>query len=168
MTYNSLSHSPTLSSFKNHHNHRKRVEKSASNSSFFQSFSCSTYFAIPFDTQQLGKKLVHHLSRGRLLCFHLRFLVLLSLPSVYFLVSNPRRFFVLSFLALLAFSLALLVSLNLALPCLPSIRLLLARSLPDKFSQLGSSSKSSKTVVWSIGSKPKSEKEKKANSGTWV
>ncbi|XVE57530.1 hypothetical protein DITRI_Ditri04bG0098000 [Diplodiscus trichospermus] len=166
MTHNSLSHSPTISSFKNHNNHRKRVERLASNSSLFQSFPCSTYFAIPFDTRQLGRKLVHHLNRGRLLCFHLRFLVLLSLPSLYFLVSNPRRFFVLNFVALLAFSLSFLVSLNLALPRLPSIRLFLARSLPAKFSQLGSSSKSSKTVVWSIGSKPKSEK--KANSGTWV
>ncbi|OMO70105.1 hypothetical protein CCACVL1_19102 [Corchorus capsularis] len=163
MTQNSLSlsHSSTLSSFKNHHNHhRKRV----SNSSLFQSFSY--YFAIPFDAQQLGRNLVHHLNRGRLLCFHLRFLVLLSLPSLYFLVSNPRRFFLLNLLALLAFSLTLLVSLNLALPRLPSIRLLLARSLPAKFSHLGSSSKSSKAVVWSIGSKPKSEK--KVNSGTWV
>lgn len=166
MTHNSLSHSPTLSSFENHHNHRKRVERLASNSSLFQSFSCSTYFAIPFDTQQLGRKLVHHLNRGRLVCFHLRFIVLLSLPSLYFLVTDPRWFFVLNFLALLALSLTLLVSLNLSLPRLPSIRLLLARSLPAKFSQLCSSSKSSETVVWSIGSKPKSEK--KTNSGTWV
>ncbi|XVF52456.1 hypothetical protein PTKIN_Ptkin05aG0019600 [Pterospermum kingtungense] len=153
MTHNSLPHSPTLSSFKSH---PKRVERSGSIS----------YVAIPFDAQELGRKLVHHLNRGRLLCFHLRFLVLLSLPSLYFLVSNPRRFFVLNLLALLAFSITLLVSLNLALPRLPSIRLLLARSLPAKFSQLGSSSKPSKAVVWSIGSKPKLEK--KANSGTWV
>ncbi|XVF10945.1 hypothetical protein REPUB_Repub07fG0227000 [Reevesia pubescens] len=167
MTQNSLSRSPTLSSFKNHHNNHKRVERLASNSSCFQSFLCSTtYFAIPFDTQQLGRNLVHHLNRGRLVCFHLRFLVLLSLPSLYFLISNPRPFFALILLALLAFSLTLLVSLNLALPRLPSIRLLLTRSLPAKFRQLGSSSKSSKTVVWSIGSKTKSEK--KANSGTWV
>ncbi|MBA0768239.1 hypothetical protein Gotri_017056 [Gossypium trilobum] len=69
-------------------------------------------------------------------------------------------------LALLAFLLTLWVSLNLALPRLPSIRLLLARSLPAKFTRLGSSSISSKAVVWSIGSKLKSEK--KANSGTWV
>ncbi|XP_022757927.1 uncharacterized protein LOC111305031 [Durio zibethinus] len=165
MTHNCRSHSPILPSFKNHHNHRKRVDRLASYSSLFQSFSCSTYFAVPFDTQELGRKLVHHLNRGRLLCIHLRFLVFLSLPSIYFLVSNPWRFFVLNLLALLAFSLTLLVSLNLALTRLPSIRLLLAHSLPSKFSQLGSSSISSKAVVWSIGSKPKSEK---ANSGTWV
>ncbi|KAL4340395.1 hypothetical protein GQ457_08G025780 [Hibiscus cannabinus] len=158
-THNSFSRSPTLSSFKNRRNHCERVERLA----LFQYFSCS---AIPFDVQQLGRKLVHHLNRGRLLCFHLRFLFLLSLPSLYFLVSDPGRFFVLNFVALLAFSLTLLVSLNLALPRLPSIRLLLARSLPAKLCQLGLSSKSSKTVVWSIGSKPKWEK--KANSGTWV
>ncbi|MBA0826850.1 hypothetical protein Goarm_011669 [Gossypium armourianum] len=163
MTHNSLPHSPTLSSFKNH---RRDDCRTVERLPLFRYFSCSACFAIPFDTQQLGRKLVHHLNRGRLLCFHLRFLVLLSLPSLYFLVSDPRRFFVLNFLALLAFSVTLLVSLNLALPRLPSIRLLLARSLPAKFIQLGSSSKSSKPVVWSIGSKPKSEK--KANSGTWV
>ncbi|XVF51882.1 hypothetical protein PTKIN_Ptkin04bG0219900 [Pterospermum kingtungense] len=154
MTHNSLSHWPTLSSLKNHHSHCKRVERLASSSSLF---------AIPFDTPQLGRKLVRHLNRGRLLCFPLRFLFLLSLPSLYFLVSNPHRFFVLN---LLAFLLTLLVSLYLSLPHLPSIRLLLARSLPAKFSHPGSSSKSTKTVAWSIGSKPKSEK--KVNSGTWV
>ncbi|GMI96184.1 hypothetical protein like AT4G17080 [Hibiscus trionum] len=144
MANNPFSRPPTtLSSSKNH---RRRVK--------------------PFDAQELGRKLVHHLRRGRLLCFHLRFLVLFSLPSLYFLVSYPRRFIVFNLVVLLAFLLTLLVSLNLALPRLPSIRLLLARSLPAKFGQLGSSSVSSKAVVWSIGSKPKSEK--KANSGTWV
>ncbi|KAL4297989.1 hypothetical protein GQ457_12G001370 [Hibiscus cannabinus] len=143
MAQNPFSRPPSLSSFKNH---RRRVK--------------------PFDVQQLGRKLVRRLSPRRLLCFHLRFLVLFSLPSLYFLVSYPRRFLVLNLVALLAFLLTLLVSLNLTLPRLPSIQLLLARSLPAKFSRLGSSSVSSKAVVWSIGSKPKSEK--KANSGTWV
>ncbi|GMI95626.1 hypothetical protein HRI_003231900 [Hibiscus trionum] len=162
ITHNSFSRSPSLSSFKNHRNHCERVERLA----LFQYFSCSACFAFPFDAQQLGRKLVHHLNRGRLLCFHLRFLFLLSLPSLYFFVSDPRPFFVLNSVALLAFSLTLLVSLNLALPRLPLIRLLLSRSLPAKFCELGLSSKSSKTVVWSIGSKPKSDK--KANSGAWV
>ncbi|MBA0713751.1 hypothetical protein Golax_012767 [Gossypium laxum] len=160
MTQNPLSHSPTPSSFKNRHNHRRRIDRLALTT------SCCTFIAVPFDAQELGRKLVHHLNRGRLLCFHLRFLVLLALPSLYFLVSYPRRFLVLNLLALLAFLLTLWVSLNLALPRLPSIRLLLARSLPAKFTRLGSSSISSKAVVWSIGSKLKSEK--KANSGTWV
>ncbi|KAK8640051.1 hypothetical protein V6N13_138416 [Hibiscus sabdariffa] len=162
MTHSSFSRSPTLSSFKNHRAHCERVERFT----LFRYFSCSACLAIPFDAQRLGRKLVHHLNRGRFLCFHLRFLFLLSLPSLYFLVSYPRRFFLLNFVALLAFSLTLLVSLNLALPRLPSIRLILARSLPAKFSPLGSSSKSSKTVVWSIGSKPKLEKA--ANLGAWV
>ncbi|MFQ6632307.1 hypothetical protein Gotur_008382 [Gossypium turneri] len=160
MTQNPLSHSPTPSSFKNRHNHRQRIDRLALTT------SCFTFIAVPFDAQELGRKLVHHLNRGRLLCFHLRFLVLLALPLLYFLVSYPRRFLVLNLLALLAFLLTLCVSLNLALPRLPSIRFLLARSLPAKFTRLGSSSISSKAVVWSIGSKPKSEK--KANSGTWV
>ncbi|KAE8722536.1 hypothetical protein F3Y22_tig00013960pilonHSYRG00212 [Hibiscus syriacus] len=113
---------PRLSSFKSH---RQRVE--------------------PVDAQQLARKLVHHLSRGRLLCFRLRFLVFFSLPSLYFLVSYPWRFLALNLVGLLALLRTLLVSLNFALPRLPSIRLLLARSLPA--SQLGSSPISSKAVL---------------------
>ncbi|GLT49096.1 hypothetical protein SLA2020_226760 [Shorea laevis] len=153
--------SPALPSFKNHGHHRHK------DSSFSQPFSCSGYFAIPFDAQRVADTLIRHLSGARLICFQLRFLFLLSLASIYFLVSNPGRFFVLNFLFLLAFSLTLLISLNLGLPRLPSIRLLLARSLPSKFSSFGgSSSKSSRPVIWSIGAKPKSER--KVNSGYWV
>lgn len=60
-----------------------------------------------------------------------------------------------------------MISLNLALPRLPSIRVFLARSLPIKLcSSASSASKPSQPVLWSIGSKPKSEK--RTNSGSWV
>ncbi|GKV10759.1 hypothetical protein SLEP1_g22079 [Rubroshorea leprosula] len=155
-----LAKSPTLSSLKNHaHLGRK-------DSTFSQPFSCSGCFSIPFDAQQVADTLIRHLSGARLICFQLRFLFLFSLGSIYFLVSNPGRFFFLNFLFLLAFSLTLLISLNIGLPRLASIRLLLAHSLPSKFSSFGSSSKSSRSVVWSIGSKPKSER--KTGSGSWV
>ncbi|WCJ20757.1 Histone H3 K4-specific methyltransferase SET7/9 family protein [Euphorbia peplus] len=63
---------------------------------------------------------------------------------------------------MLAFSITLLVSLNLALPRLPSIRLFLSRSLP-----IQASKESKNPVIWSIGSKPEREK-KEISSGSWV
>lgn len=104
---------------------------------------------------------LHHLRR---LQTHIRLIILLLLPFFYFLVSHPSQSFVLDFLSALAFSAALLFSLNLGLPQLPSIRTLLARSLPIK---LHSSSKQPLPVFWSIGSKPKGNK-KRVNSGCWV
>lgn len=62
-------------------------------------------------------------SRLARLKVHLRLILLLSLPFFYFLVSHPSHSFLLDFLSAFAFSAALLLSLNLALPRLPSIRL---------------------------------------------
>ncbi|XP_027335861.1 MORN repeat-containing protein 1-like [Abrus precatorius] len=92
-----------------------------------------------------------------------RFLILLPLPSLslYFLVSNPSP---LDFFSVIAFSVALFISLNLALPRLPSICMFFTRSLPTNLSS--SSSSSSSPVVWSIGSKPNQVKNK--TSGCWV
>ncbi|KAH7849867.1 hypothetical protein Vadar_024171 [Vaccinium darrowii] len=105
----------------------------------------------------------HHLRRLRI---HLRLILLLSLPFFYFLVSHPSHSFVLDFLSAFAFSAALLFSLNLALPRLPSIRLFLARSFPIKLSSSNHACRSPLPVFWSIGSRPKPEK--KASSGCWV
>ncbi|PSS26404.1 Phosphatidylinositol 4-phosphate 5-kinase [Actinidia chinensis var. chinensis] len=96
---------------------------------------------------------------------HLR-LILLSLPFFYFLVSHPSRSFVLDFLSAFAFSAALLLSLNLAVPRLPSIRLFLSRSFPIKLSSSTKVCRPPLPVFWSIGSRPKSEK--RVNSGCWV
>ncbi|KAL4562917.1 hypothetical protein LXL04_026948 [Taraxacum kok-saghyz] len=98
---------------------------------------------------------------------HLRLILLLSLPFFYFLVSHPRQSFVLDFLSAFAFSAALLFSLNLGLPQLPSFRTLLARSFPIKLNSSPHSSKPPLPVFWSIGSKPKRSK-KRVNSGCWV
>ncbi|PON58861.1 MORN motif [Parasponia andersonii] len=100
-------------------------------------------------------RLVRRLNRLR------RLVILLSLPFFYFLVSHPSHSFLLDFLSAFAFSAALLFSLNLALPRLPSIRLFLSRSLPIKLK-----SRPPLPVFWSIGSRPKSEK--RVNSGCWV
>ncbi|KAI3681344.1 hypothetical protein L6452_36136 [Arctium lappa] len=92
---------------------------------------------------------------------HIRLILLLSLPFFYFLVSHPSQSFVLDFLSALAFSTALLFSLNLGLPQLPSIRTLLTRSF-----LYSSTSKPPLPVFWSIGSKPKGNT--RLNSGCWV
>lgn len=147
----SLSHSPSLSSV-NHYNHKNLGIQSSS-----QSFSCFTAaYLISLSQKLLALKVFRA---------HCHFVILLSLPSLYYFVSSPRRCFILDFLALLAFLAALLISLNLALPRLPSIRLFFARSFPIRLCSSSYASKPSHPVIWSIGSKPKSVK--KPNSGSW-
>ncbi|KAJ0816802.1 putative 1-phosphatidylinositol-4-phosphate 5-kinase [Helianthus annuus] len=111
---------------------------------------------------------VNRLSRLRRLRTHLRLILLLSVPVFYFVVSNPTRSLVLDFLSALAFSAALLLSLNLALPRLPSIRLFFARSFPIKLtlSENVSFSRSALPVLWSIGSRAKMDYG--YDSGCWV
>eukprot|EP00268_Persea_americana_P050593 TRINITY_DN5511_c1_g2_i2.p1 TRINITY_DN5511_c1_g2~~TRINITY_DN5511_c1_g2_i2.p1 ORF type:complete len:470 (+),score=95.09 TRINITY_DN5511_c1_g2_i2:305-1714(+) len=90
---------------------------------------------------------------------HLRLLLLLSLPSLYFFLFNPHSFF-LDLLSALAFSAALLLSLNLAL------RRSFSLNLFPSSSSSPAARRPSAPVFWSIGSKPKSEK--RPNSGSWV
>nr|XP_043622805.1 uncharacterized protein LOC122594407 [Erigeron canadensis] len=117
------------------------------------------------------KAIIIHLLRR--LCYlrrlqnHLRLILVLSVPFFYFLVSHPSHSFVLDFLSALAFSSALLFSLNLGLPKLPSIRTLLARSFRVKLLSSSHSSRPPLPVFWSIGSKAKGNK-KRVNSGCWV
>ncbi|EOA20429.1 hypothetical protein CARUB_v10000737mg [Capsella rubella] len=87
-------------------------------------------------------------------------LLLFLLPLSYFLLSHPTRSFLVDFLSAFGFSAALLFSLNLALPRLPSIRLFLARSFPSP------SRTTPLPVFWSIGCRPKSDK--RSSSGCWV
>ncbi|EOA26979.1 hypothetical protein CARUB_v10023076mg [Capsella rubella] len=113
------------------------------------------------------RKLLRHILRARLICFHLRFLLLLAVPPLYifFLVINLRIFLRLIF-AIIAFSFILSISLKFALPHLPSIRLFVARLLTFIPARFSSSQQSTNQVVWSIGSKPVAEN--KTNSGSWV
>ncbi|KAK9266937.1 hypothetical protein L1049_027196 [Liquidambar formosana] len=120
---------------------------------------------LPF-TNTVAFKLLRHLGHARSLRVRFRFFLLLSLPSLYFLILNHRRSFVLDLLSALAFSACLVISINLTLPRLPSIRLFLARSLPIKLSPSSPTSRPPQPVYWSIGSKPKSEK--RPNSGSCV
>ncbi|KAH7549707.1 hypothetical protein JRO89_XS13G0069500 [Xanthoceras sorbifolium] len=158
MTTQQLSQSPTFSSL-NKNNHRTL------NSSSQQPFLC-----FSFARKASAQRLVQNLYRVCLLRFHLRFLILFSLPSLYFFFfTNPHRFIVLNFLFVLAFFVTLLlISINLALPRFPSLRLLLPRSLSIKLASSSTSSSKGplRPVVWSIGSKQKLGKN--PNSGSWV
>ncbi|ESQ52129.1 hypothetical protein EUTSA_v10017682mg, partial [Eutrema salsugineum] len=131
------------------------------------SFLSSYRLTLPFVTDRFVRKLLRHILRARLICFHLRFLLLLAVPPLYifFLVIN-FRIFLLSLFAIIALSFILSLSLRFALPHLPSIRLFLARLLTLIPTRSSSSQASSKQVVWSIGSKPVAEN--KTSSGSWV
>ncbi|XP_062174868.1 uncharacterized protein LOC133880027 [Alnus glutinosa] len=151
-THSSLTKSPTLYQF---HSHPPQF--APQNASFF-----SVSVAVKAFVYRALRK-AKHFRRFRV---HIRLLLLLLLPFLYFLVSNPSRSFLLDFLSAFAFSAALLLSLNLALPRLPSIRLFLARSFPIKLCKGSPISRSPLPVFWSIGSRPKPEK--RVNSGCWV
>uniref|UniRef100_A0A1J3DY56 Phosphatidylinositol 4-phosphate 5-kinase 1 n=1 Tax=Noccaea caerulescens TaxID=107243 RepID=A0A1J3DY56_NOCCA len=125
--------------------------------------------SLPFATDRLVRKLLRHILRARLICFHLRFFLLLAVPPLYifFLVINLRIFLLLVF-AIIALSFILSISLKFALPHLPLIRLFIARLLSLKLipARFFSSQPKTKPVVWSIGSKPVPENS--TNSGSWV
>ncbi|KAI4356585.1 hypothetical protein L6164_000600 [Bauhinia variegata] len=150
-TDSSLSKSPTLCQF--------------SNIPQFKSQN-NTFFSISIATKSAAFRLIRRLKHIRRLRVHLRVVLLLSLPFFFFLVSHPSHSFILDFLSAFAFSAALLFSLNLALPRLPSIRLFLARSFPIRLKSSSGISRSPLPVFWTIGSRPKSEK--RVTSGCWV
>ncbi|KAJ7961881.1 putative 1-phosphatidylinositol-4-phosphate 5-kinase [Quillaja saponaria] len=150
-THSSISKSPTLYQFP------AAPQFNSGNQSFF---------SISIAAKSAAFRFIRRLKHIRRLRNHLRLVLLLSLPFFYFLVSHPSHSFLLDFLSAFAFSAALLFSLNLALPRLPSIRLFLARSFPIKLKSSSTISRPPLPVFWSIGSRPRSEK--KVNSGCWV
>ncbi|KAL8192120.1 hypothetical protein R6Q57_028069 [Mikania cordata] len=129
----------------------------------------SPHHPKPFSgTKEIAFHLLHRLRHLRRLQAHLRLILLLSLPFFYFLISHPSHSFVLDFLSALAFSSALLLSFNLGIPKLPSIRSFITRSFPIKSHSSAHSSRPPLPVFWSIGSKSKGNKTKRVNSGCWV
>lgn len=128
---------------------------------------CPSLFLVFSTAKSAAFRLIRRFRHLRRLRVHLRLLLLVALPFFYFLVSHPSHSFVLDFLSAFAFSAALLFSLNLALPRLPSIRVFLNRSFPFPI-KLSSSSAVSRPlpVFWSIGGRSKAEK--KVTSGCWV
>lgn len=167
-SHNSLISTPHKRSLMTQNSSKSPVIKNSGDnrrkdSTFTNPFSFSGHFSVPIDPQQIADTLIRHLSGARLICFQLRFIFLFSLGSIYFLVSNPGKFFILNFIFLLAFSLSLLISLNLGLPSLPYIR------FPAKFISFSSKPPPQKPVIWSIGSsKPKSERNELSVSGSSV
>lgn len=128
---------------------------------------CPSLFLVISSAKSAAYRLIRRLRHIRRFRVHFRLLLLLALPFFYFLVSHPSRSFILDFLSAFAFSAALLFSLNLALPRLPSIRVFLNRSFPFPIKLSARSAVSRPLpVFWSIGSKPKSDK--RVNSGCFV
>lgn len=158
----SLSKSPTLSSL-----HHYQFPIAPTTPPYSQPPYISLFTISP-STKTAAFRLLRRLNHlRRRLRVHLRLILLLSLPFFYFLVSHPSHSFILDFLSAFAFSAALLFSLNLALPRLPSFRLFLARSFPIKLSSSSTPvSRPPLPVFWSIGSRPKSDK--RVSSGCWV
>lgn len=118
---------------------------------------CPSLFLVFSTAKSAAFRLIRRFRHIRRLRVHLRLVLLLALPFFYFLVSHPSHSFILDFLSAFAFSAALLFSLNLALPRLPSIRVFLNRSFPFPIKLSSSSSTASRPlpVFWSIGSRPK-------------
>ncbi|CAH1416259.1 unnamed protein product [Lactuca virosa] len=156
--------------------HKRSVFSQTTPTSFSNSLAKSPNYSFSsknrrfYNTKSTAIHLLNRLRHLRRLRTHLRLILLLSLPFFYFLVSHPSHSFFLDFLSAFAFSAALLFSLNLALPRLPSIRLFLARSFPIKLTLSDKVSKSPLPVFWSIGSnsKTKGDHIHKWNSGCWV
>ncbi|XP_057532329.1 uncharacterized protein LOC130810332 [Amaranthus tricolor] len=128
---------------------------------------CASLLLVFSTAKSVVSRVVRRFRHFRRHRVHLRLVLLLALPFFYFLVSHPSHSFILDFLSAFAFSAALLFSLNLALPRLPSIRVFLNRSFPFpiKLSTPRSASRPL-PVFWSIGSR--SKVDKKVSSGCWV
>ncbi|KAK2410075.1 histone H3 K4-specific methyltransferase SET7/9 family protein [Trifolium repens] len=158
-THFSIQVTPFSSPFHFHHQHHQQQQKqrfSINNPSSpsqtppsHKTHQNNSSFSSPFTSKFTSLNLLTR--------FH--FIIFISLTSLYFLISNPT---LVDFLFVLLFSSALFVSINLALPRLPSIRLFFSRSFPNNIS----SSNSHQPVLWSIGSKD--EELKTLNSGSWV
>ncbi|TYH58825.1 hypothetical protein ES332_D08G181300v1 [Gossypium tomentosum] len=132
----------------------------------FNSRNTASFFSFSVAAKSSFYRILHRFKHLRRLRVYLRLILLLSLPFLYFLLSPPSHSLLLDFLTAFAFSVALLFSLNLALPRLPCIRLFLARSFPVTLKSSSSLSRSHLPVFWSIGSRSKSEK--RSSSGCWV
>ncbi|XP_057487503.1 uncharacterized protein LOC130773573 [Actinidia eriantha] len=149
-------------------NRQKRPKMSQTPSNLCQPcvlcFSSCSLLALAIKT--LSLRLSHYLCCVRWVGVHFCFIILLLLPSVYLLISKQGNSFFLHILSILAFSATLVISLNLAFPRFPSIFPIISRSSPNRFASTNPASKSHPPVVWSIGSKPKSEK--RPHSGSWV
>ncbi|XP_058086746.1 uncharacterized protein LOC131233914 [Magnolia sinica] len=145
-----MAHSPTLNSLRSSHSHLNSFSPSPSSPPLLPTAAFKTAF-------RLFRRLRIRQRRG--------LLIFICFPSLYFFLSNPARSFALDFLSAIAFSAVLVLSINLALPRLPSIRLLLRRSFPIKLPS-NCTRRPPPPVLWSIGSNPKPEK--RPNSGTWV
>lgn len=135
-----MTHSPTLSSLRPFSSPRPPPPSPPSTMA-----AAAARNLVP--TQQAALRLLRRL-RLRLQLF-----ILLSLPSLYLLLSRPTRVFVLDLLLAFAFSAALFASVALALPRLPSLRpLSLKLKLPSCPIPRCRPAPATPRVLWFIGS----------------
>ncbi|XP_059275828.1 uncharacterized protein LOC132030280 [Lycium ferocissimum] len=137
-----------------------------SNTSSNQSFLCPCSIPVLLATKRITLRLLHHSCHASWIRVHLKLFILLSLPSLYLLTSTNYLGSLLYLLFIIALVSFLVISLCVALPCVPSIRIFLARTLSINLHSSPTASKARPSVVWSIGSKPKPER--KPISGCWV
>ncbi|KAH7833658.1 hypothetical protein Vadar_008495 [Vaccinium darrowii] len=147
-----MSQIPSTSSLMNDHN--GTVLNSEPSKLSVLCFSSISVIALA--TKQILLRLSRYLCCVRWVGLHFRFIILLSLPTLYFFTSNLSNYYSLYLLSILAFSATLVISLNLALPRLLSTNLL----------SKNTASNPSPPVVWSIGSKP--EPRQRLHSGNGV
>ncbi|KAK4338173.1 hypothetical protein RND71_042660 [Anisodus tanguticus] len=161
-----LYHSP-IPFTNNQENTHFKVPILKSNTSSNQSFLCPCSIPVLLATKRITLRLLHHSCHASWIRVHLKLFILLSLPSLYLLTSTHYWGSFLYFLFIIGLITFLVVSLCVALPCVPSIRIFLARTLSINLrSSPTASSRTRPSVVWSIGSKPKPER--KPISGCWV
>ncbi|KAG9155800.1 hypothetical protein Leryth_004064 [Lithospermum erythrorhizon] len=135
-----------------------------SNASLIASSRISVFEA----SRRIILRLMHHSCHPSLLKVHLKLFMLISFPSLYLFTSSNVWSLVFYVVCVVMFSVFVVISCNLALPRLPSVRLFLERTLcVVKYSASNSVRKGDRGVVWSIGSKQK-RVELKLDSGSWV
>ncbi|XP_047328169.1 uncharacterized protein LOC124931688 [Impatiens glandulifera] len=131
------------------------------------SFRCYSSIAI---ISLVVKSIVYRIfcrsCRVRRVQLHLRIVILLSLPFLYFFTSYHYYTIVFHILLATLFIGTILISLNLALPCLPSIRSTVARSPFINFRRPTVQKPPRPPVIWSIS--PKRKPENGPISGYWV
>ncbi|GAA0164733.1 kinase [Lithospermum erythrorhizon] len=133
-----------------------------------KSLNSSLRVPVLVATRRITLRLIHHSCHPSWLKVHLKLFMLISFPSLYLFTSANRWPLVFYFVCVVVFSSFLVFSCNLALPRLSSFRVLFARTLcVIGYSKANSVCKGNRPVVWSIGSKPKTEKAK-LDSGSFV
>ncbi|KAM3322182.1 hypothetical protein P3S67_003333 [Capsicum chacoense] len=137
-----------------------------SNELNLKSFLCPCSIGVLLATKRITLRLLHHSCHASWIRVHLKLFILLSLPCLYLLSSTYYLGYFVYFVFIVGVVGFVVFALCAVLPCVPSVRIFLARTLSINLHSSPTASKSRPSVVWSIGSKPK--QERKPVSGCWV